>query len=354
MTDQRFLAIVYCKMAATKSFALVFVFILCGIVLAPAEVTHQQEDENLSDLVRSLTATLEYDPLSHAGTIKKAGHDVRFALGVPYVLLDWSVIKAVPSPYEADDSLRVKQEFVNALREFFQTKPGVSSKYLVKAIVIDPGHGGKDPGAIGEFTDFKLQEKDINLIIASRLAELLRIRYPDRAILLTRTDDSYPSLEQRVDMANTIKLNETEAIVYISIHANASFNKNTRGFEVWYLNPDYRRTVVDEETAKEKGQDIAPIINTMLEEEFTTESIILAQKVYQRMGKMIGDDSPGRGIKAEEWFVVRNAKMPSILIEVGFVTNRDEALLLAQAAYLRRIADAIYNGVCDFIEHFEQ
>jgi len=182
----------------------------------------------------------------------------------------------------------------------------------------------------------------------------LRIRYPDRTILLTRTDDSYPSLEQRVDIANTIKLGETEAIIYVSIHANASFNKNTRGFEVWYLNPDYRRTVVDEQTAKEKGQDIAPIINTMLEEEFTTESIILAQKVYQRMGKMIGGESPGRGIKAEEWFVVRNAKMPSILIEVGFVTNRNEALLLTQAGYLRRIADAIYNGVCDFIEHFEQ
>jgi N-acetylmuramoyl-L-alanine amidase len=91
----------------------------------------------------------------------------------------------------------------------------------------------------------------------------------------------------------------------------------------------------------------------MLEEEFTTESIILAQKVYQRMGKMIGDQSPARGIRAEEWFVVRNAKMPSILIEVGFVTNKNEATLLSQAGYLRRIADAIYNGVCDFIEHFE-
>ena len=111
---------------------------------------------------------------------------------------------------------------------------------------------------------------------------------------------------------------------------------------------------MDEKTAKEKGEDIAPIINIMLEEEFTTESIILAQKVYQRMDRIIGDRSPARGIRAEEWFVVRNAKMPSILIEVGFVTNKSEALLLSQAGYLRQIADAIYNGVCDFIEHFEQ
>ncbi len=340
-------------MAVMRSLALVLALILCSIPSATTEET-QQNDMSLSGLAQSLNATLEYDPLSHAGTITKAGNSVRFAVDVPYILFNWSTIKRVPSPYETEDSLRVKKEFSDALRDFFQAKPAASSTYSVKAIVVDPGHGGKDPGAIGEFGDFKLQEKDVNLAIAHRLTELLRIRYPDRTILLTRTDDSFPSLEQRVDMANTIKLGETEAILYISIHANASFNKNIRGFEVWYLNPDYRRTLVDEETAKEKGQDIAPIINTMLEEEFTTESIILAQKVYQRMGKMIGDDSPGRGIKAEEWFVVRNARMPSILIEVGFVTNRDEAFLLTQPGYLRRIADAIYNGVCDFIEHFEQ
>jgi len=333
--------------------AVVLMLILCCVPFVAAEGT-PQEDMSLSSLAQSLNAILEYDPLIQSGTITKEGRSVRFAIDVPYVLLDWNIVKKVPSPYETDDSLRVKKEFADAMREFFQSKPAPSSKYSVKAIVIDPGHGGKDPGAIGEFDDFKLQEKDVNLTIAHRLAELLQIRYPGRTILLTRTDDTYPSLEQRVEMANTVKLDETEAVIYISIHSNASFNKNTRGFEVWYLNPNYRRTVVDEQTAKEKGQDIAPIINTMLEEEFTTESVILAQKVYQRMGTMIGSESPARGIRAEEWFVVRNAKMPSILIEVGFVTNREEALLLSQAGYLRRIADAIYNGVCDFIEHFEQ
>lgn len=319
-----------------------------------AEATQQQTASGLLDLAQSLSATLEYDPLTHSGTMVKEGRSARFALGVPYVLLDWTIVKQVPPPYETEGVIEVKKEFADALHEFFEPKNRPASKYSVKAIVIDPGHGGKDPGAIGEFDDFKLKEKDVNLAIAHRLADLLRIRYPDRTILLTRTDDTYPSLEQRVDMANTVKLGETEAVIYISVHANASFNKNTRGFEVWYLNPNYRRTVVDEATAKEKGEDIAPIINTMLEEEFTTESVILAQKVYEHMGDMIGKVSPARGIRAEEWFVVRNARMPSILIEVGFVTNKDEALLLSQDGYLRRIGDAIYNGVCDFIEHFEQ
>jgi N-acetylmuramoyl-L-alanine amidase len=343
----------FCLKILPGTIAIIAMLVLSNLALFAAN-EKKQEDISISDLAYSLKATLEYDPLVHAGTITKEGRSVRFAVDVPYVLLDWTIVKEVPAPYESVTSLQIKKEFAQTVQEFFELKPRTSSKYLVKAIVIDPGHGGKDPGAIGEFEDFKLQEKDVNLSIALRLADLLRLRYPERTITLTRSSDIYPTLEERVEMANKIKLEETEAIIYISIHANASFNKNTKGFEVWYLNPNYRRTVVDEKTAKEKGEDIAPIINIMLEEEFTTESIILAQKVYQRMDRIIGDKSPARGIRAEEWFVVRNAKMPSILIEVGFVTNKSEALLLSQAGYLRQIADAIYNGVCDFIEHFEQ
>lgn len=312
------------------------------------------KDLSATALSQSLGATLEYDPLTRTGTFTKDGRSARFGVDIPYLLFDWTVVKSVPAPYEGQDTVLLRKECADALLQFYTPKPSSTTKYAVKAIVIDPGHGGKDPGAIGEFEGFKLQEKDVNLAIAHRLVDLLRIRYPERTILLTRSGDTYPSLEDRVDMANNVKLGETDAVIYISIHSNASFNKNTRGFEVWYLNPNYRRTVVDEKTAQEKGHDIAPIINTMLEEEFTTESVILAQKVYQRLGSMIGDRSPARGIRAEEWFVVRNAKMPSILIEVGFVTNKEEAELLAQAPYLRRIADAVYNGVCDFIEHFEQ
>jgi N-acetylmuramoyl-L-alanine amidase len=312
------------------------------------------QDINITVLADSLNASLEYDPLIRAGTLSKDGQVARFAVDVPYVLFDWNMIKEVPAPYESEGALIVKKEFARVLQGFFTQKAHAANKFSVKAIVIDPGHGGKDPGAIGEFEKFTLREKEVNLIVAHRLADLLRIRFPERKIILTRSDDTYPSLEDRVEMANEIELGPNDAIIYISIHSNASFNKNTHGFEVWYLNPDYRRTVVDEKTAREKGKDIAPIINSMLEEEFTTESIILAQKVYHRLGTMIGDKSPARGIRAEEWFVVRNANMPSILIEVGFVTNKEEAQLLSQASYLRRIGDALYNGVCDFIEYFEQ
>ncbi len=332
---------------------LVAIFLWCIITSFGAE-SYISTEIPLPDLAKDIGASFEYNPLTKSGVLEKNGRTVRFSEGFPYVLLDWTLLKELPPPIETEMTIAVKPEFAEAIRKFFSEKRSGSSRYTIKAIVIDPGHGGKDPGAIGEFDGMRLQEKDLNLEVGLRLAQLLQLRYPERNILMTRSDDSYPSLEERVELANSIKLAETEAVIFISIHANASFNKNTNGYEVWYLNPNFRRTLVDEKTAKEKGEDLAPIINTMLEEEFTTESIILAQKVYRRLGQTIGEFSPPRGIRAEEWFVVRNAKMPSILIEMGFVTNKIEMQLLSQPAYLRKIADAVYNGVCDFIEHFEQ
>ena len=229
--------------------------------------------------------------------------------------------------------------------------------YSVAAILIDPGHGGKDPGAIGEHLvggkRLRVVEKDLALDIALRLYNTLKARYPDKRILITRSDDSYPTLEQRVSLANSVELSDTEAIIYVSIHANASFNKNAKGFEVWYLNPEYRRTLVDSGKPGAPAQEIGPILNAMLEEEFTTESIILAKNISAGLQNQVGSQSPNRGIRAEEWFVVRNARMPSVLVETGFVTSPDEASLLAREDYLQRVATGIYNGINDFVAYFE-
>ena len=221
------------------------------------------------------------------------------------------------------------------------------------AILIDPGHGGKDPGAIGEHTvngkKLRVVEKEVTLDISRKLYDALKAKYPDKRIMITREGDSYPSLEDRVDMANAVELASNEAIIYVSIHANSSFNKNAKGFEVWYLNPEYRRTLVDAKKAGGPGKEIAPILNAMLEEEFTTESIILARNIMGGLQAEIGPLSSNRGIRADEWFVVRNARMPSVLIEAGFVTNPEEGKLLSRDDYLLRVADGVYNGLVDFV-----
>ncbi len=230
--------------------------------------------------------------------------------------------------------------------------------HRIAAILIDPGHGGKDSGAIGRHRiDGKsliLMEKDVVLDISKELYKRLKKKYRDKKILLTRNDDSYPDLESRVEMANNIKLKENEAVIYISIHANASFNVKARGYEVWYLPPDYRRELIDEKSVEDGTEEIIPILNTMLEEEYTLESILLARNIISSLDKTTDGKSVNRGLKEETWFVVRNAKMPSVLIEIGFVTNKEEAELLNTEDYLKKLTDGIYNGIVNFTENIEK
>ncbi|UZW05560.1 N-acetylmuramoyl-L-alanine amidase, partial [Treponema pallidum] len=95
------------------------------------------------------------------------------------------------------------------------------------------------------------------------------------------------------------------------------------------------------------------ILNSMLEEEFTMESIMIARSIADGMQASVGAQSKNRGVKEEAWFVVRNAKMPSVLVELGFVSNPVEARLLNDADYLKRCAQGIYNGLVSFITYFE-
>ena len=95
-------------------------------------------------------------------------------------------------------------------------------------------------------------------------------------------------------------------------------------------------------------------MNSMMEEEYTTESILIAKFIMDGLAAQIGSLSQPRGIKAEEWFVVRNSNMPSVLVEVGFVSNYEEAKLLNDESYLQKTAFGIYNGIAAFVTHFER
>lgn len=309
-------------------------------------------------LAGRLKARLYYDPVTGYGLFEKSGNRLTFALGVPRAVFDWSKSILLDPPTEDERGLSFSAASGAAIeRAFAEAEALARSHFSVAAILIDPGHGGKDPGAIGEHVvagkKLRVVEKEITLAISRKLYAALKARYPDKQILVTRDDDSYPSLEDRVEMANSVELAPNEAIIYVSIHANSSFNKNAKGFEIWYLNPEYRRTLVDAKKPGGPGQEIAPILNAMLEEEFTTESIILARDIMTGLQSKIGSDSPNRGVRAEEWFVVRNAHMPSVLIETGFVTNLEEGKLLTEDDYLSRVADGVYNGLVDFVGYFE-
>ncbi len=298
-----------------------------------------------------------WDTFTGAGILEKNGHQFSFMAGESIAILDSSLLILTDAPsVDKNGTLLVSQKFLEDVKEHLDSDFSKGG-YRIGAILIDPGHGGKDPGAVGNFTvngkNVKVQEKDVVLSVGTKLCALLKKQYPQKQILMTRSKDIFLTLNQRTEIANGVKLGENEAILYISIHANASLDKKASGYEVWYLSPGYRRTVIDK-SAADNDMTLFPILNSMMEEEYTTESILIAKFIMDGLQLQIGDKAKARGIKAEEWFVVKHSNMPSVLIEVGFVTNQQEALNLNTDAYLQKTAAGIYNGINAFVTHFER
>ena len=192
----------------------------------------------------------------------------------------------------------------------------------------------------------------MNLSVGKMLYSRLKAAYPDKKILMTRDTDKYLTLQERTDIANAVKLGEKEAILYVSVHVNSSLDKKASGYEAWYLSPGYRRTVL--EKTGDVDKNLFNVMNSMMEEEYTTESILIAKFIMDGIAAQVGNLSSPRGIKAEEWFVVKNSNMPAVLVEVGFLSNEKEAALLADNSYLQKMSLGIYNGLSAFVTHFER
>ena len=287
--------------------------------------------------------------------LEKNGRYISFSVGNGYILKDFTLIVKEDAPFMEDNILKVSQSFMTSVENFFNGKLDISS-YKIGAILIDPGHGGKDPGALKEWTfDGKkvlVQEKDVTLAVGLMLRDHLQGAYPDKRILMTRSTDVYLKLEERTEIANSVRLNENEAILYVSIHVNASLDQTVSGYEAWYLTPDYRRQVLDKKVSDD--EDIQSILNDMMEEEYTLESILISKFVLEGIEGQVGKLSSSRGMKANDWFVVKNSMMPSVLLEIGFLTNETEARLLADESYLKKVALGVYNGLQAFVSHFER
>jgi N-acetylmuramoyl-L-alanine amidase len=338
-----------------------------GILLSAQSAETQAAEKSgtiftLDETLSRLGAEFSWDPFFRSGILSAAGHVAAFEAGNAgeegFFLFDGRELLPVPVPYLERGTLRFPETFVVSLKGVLDTAVREDhTRFRIAAIILDPGHGGRDTGAVGNHTidgkQVRVVEKDITLKVALDIHTRLTSAFPEKRILLTRNSDTYPTLEDRVTIANSVPLKDNEAILFLSIHANASLNKNARGYEVWYLTPEYRRTVIDTERYEDSAEIIS-IRNAMLEEEFTTESIMMAQFIMNHFEEQIGSLLPSRGIKEEEWFVVRNARMPSVLVELGFVTNEEDARLMTHEVHLKRFSESIYNGIMDFITMFER
>lgn len=310
--------------------------------------------KNLLDEAKKNGISFYWDSLSNTGILEKNGQHITFRPDQNFVLLNSLKVSYVDPPVITNGVLEVTDSFLNEIDGFFDQK--VSDENLkIGAIIIDPGHGGKDPGAsmVHKINgkNVTVREKDVNLAVGNMLCSMLSKAYPDKRIIMTRTTDVFLTLQERTEIANSVKLKDNEAVIYISIHVNASLDKKAKGYEVWYLTPGYRRTVVDKNV--NDNPQVRNLLNSMMEEEYTTESILIAKFIMDGMAAQVGTKTQSRGIKAEEWFVVKNSKMPSVLIELGFLTNYEEACCLNDKAYLQKSALGIYNGISAFVTHFE-
>ncbi len=203
----------------------------------------------------------------------------------------------------------------------------------IKTIMIDPGHGGKDPGAIWG----RLKEKDINLRFAKILGRLLRKK--GYKVLYTRTKDVFIPLEERTALANSKKVD-----LFISIHVNANRVRRVRGLEVYYLNfassKDAIRVAARENavSAKRIG-DLQVILTELMLNSKIKESATLAKCVLKKVKEKTN------GVKEAPFYVLMGAKMPAILIELGYITNPIDRKRLCSYSYLLRLAREISDGI---------
>jgi N-acetylmuramoyl-L-alanine amidase len=229
-------------------------------------------------------------------------------------------------------------------------------EFRIQTVVIDPGHGGKDPGAIGKGGRL---EKDINLSVALRLKAILQER-TDLDIVLTRTDDTYVSLRNRTAMANG-----ENADLFISIHCNASRKRGMQGFEAYFLSAaktDEERAVAlrenlsikfDEPSVDETSlDDLQFIFWDLAQNEYLRESSDWAGIMCREFED--GSKIRSRGIRQAGFFVLNGAYMPSVLLELGYISNPEEEKLLASRAYQSELAERIYRGIRNYIDRYHR
>ena len=232
--------------------------------------------------------------------------------------------------------------------------PAPGEGNALRTVIIDPGHGGADVGALGPAGTL---EKDVTLAIARKVRANV-INGLGLQAFLTRDREQEVSLEDRPAFANNYK-----ADLFISIHANAFRSQGARGSEVYFLSyqapdDDSRRQASMEggeivpTSAAPSGSDLALILWDMAQAEHLEESSALASRIQEELAEATG--SQARGVKQAPFRVLVGAAMPAVLVEVAFISNAEEERLLVSDAYQSRVAAAITRGISRYQHEREQ
>ena len=235
-----------------------------------------------------------------------------------------------------------------------RSEPRVPPRERPFTIVIDPGHGGRDPGARGVGG---VLEKNIVLSVAYLLRP--RLEAEGYQVILTRDRDVFLSLEERAALANA-----TKADLFVSIHANASHNKTASGIETYYLsNSNDRATIrlakMENHLAHMTGgspsaSDVSWIVSDMIQSYKIEESLKLAQGIQTALvdeASQGGDGVNDLGVKPGPFYVLVGAGMPAVLAEISFLTHQREGRRLATRSYQERLAEGLLRGIDEFVDN---
>ena len=263
------------------------------------------------------------------------------------------------------DNLNIKPE---DLKKTFNPVANKFNEKTITTIIIDAGHGGKDPGSIGIN---KLKEKDIVLSFSLELKEELKKILPNVDIFLTRDKDIYPTLQERYKIANSsakINLEKSKNALFISVHANASLSPNAKGFEAYFItaqeSSEYARAVsmlensalvkFDKIDASKYEENISQLThNYMLVEQHQKESRLLAQSIVDEVYKVSGVSKRNKPVQNALFYVLKGSLMPSTLIEIGFITNEEDAKFMNTKETRIKMVKATATGIKKFIKEFE-
>ncbi|MBQ9602511.1 MAG: N-acetylmuramoyl-L-alanine amidase [Paludibacteraceae bacterium] len=226
-------------------------------------------------------------------------------------------------------------------------------------VVLDAGHGGKDPGAVGKFS----QEKDLNLSLVLKVGGLLKEQYPDLNIVYTRSTDVFIPLQTRADIAN-----KNNADLFISIHTNASENKNSKGVETFILGTEKAEKNLDvamrenavmklESDYKTTYQGFDPnsidsyIMFELMQNNFMDQSLQFATQVQKHfVGHLNRSD---RGVQQASFWVLLKTACPAILFEMGFISNAEEEKYLNAESTMDNMATALVNAFAAYTHRQE-
>ena len=250
----------------------------------------------------------------------------------------------IPSP-------EMTQRLANARRPEAANGDSVARQLhlSVRRVVLDPGHGGSAPGAIGRTG---ITEKDLALDIATRLAAQLR-EHQGYEVIMTRDSDTTVSLEERTEFANRL-----QADLFVSLHVNSSNNHKLSGFETYFLDlatePTAAETAARENSGSEAGLgNLDRMLERIVQNDYQRESRDLAQAIQDSLVLQMSKNYEAirdLGVKQAPFVVLVGSEMPSVLVETSFLSNGDEEQRLRDPAYRQRIAEAIHIGMQNFIE----